>query len=217
MPGRTATLSFRLFLAMALGGLLLAAGGGPLLAQTGTGPGQADGTAGGTAEATAEVATNGDTGGQTGEQTGAEIAAAPGDRAPEARLGPGPYEPAPLTEDLEAEVLAEAALTPEIMLLEPPLTDADYGIFIAQYNEILFGTGRLNFREFARGMGITLRRLNYLTAKITMPLGEPNRRAGRVNELGLGVMMDRGERELFLKHEAKLTELTEAMKRAISR
>ncbi|MDR2368262.1 MAG: hypothetical protein LBF58_09170 [Deltaproteobacteria bacterium] len=113
--------------------------------------------------------------------------------------------------------ISEGALTPEIMLTEPPLTEADFQLFIALYQYMLYGPDRLNFKTFAQDNGVALRRLNYVAAKISLPLGEAERRGQRINELGLGVLLDRGEMELFAKHKPELEKLTEAMKRAIAR
>ncbi|MDR2302413.1 MAG: hypothetical protein LBF38_10280 [Deltaproteobacteria bacterium] len=115
------------------------------------------------------------------------------------------------------EELSGAALTPEVMITQPPLTEADFDAFVAMYNYVIFGSGSLNFNVFSRSVGVPLRRLNYLAAKISLPLGESERRAQIINELGLGVLMNGPEWEIFLRRQTQLEEITATMKRALAR
>ncbi|MDR2387610.1 MAG: hypothetical protein LBE80_08515 [Deltaproteobacteria bacterium] len=136
--------------------------------------------------------------------------------------GPAPAQAEPSPEPMAfdeptPEQLSAAALTPEVMITEAPLTEADFEIFVAMYNYILYGSERLNFNTFSANLGIPLRRLNYISAKISLPLGESARRGQTINELGLGVLMNGPEWELFLARKTQLEELTAAMKRAMSR
>jgi hypothetical protein len=114
------------------------------------------------------------------------------------------------------ELAQEGALSPDVMLSEPHLTEADFETFIDLFTYIIFGTDRLDFVAYSKTSGVSLRRLNYITAKIMMPLGEPSRREVMVNELGLGVLMDAQERALFLKYKPRLDKLAQAMEQALS-
>jgi hypothetical protein len=155
-----------------------------------------------------------------------EISSAPASE--DASLDP----PAPASEDTQVDpsmTASEApeapsevedtsgALSPEIMVSEPPLSEKDFDLFIELYNFIISGASRQDFKSFADANNVTLRRLNYITAKITMPLGDPTRKEQRVNELGLGVLMNADERALFLMYQPALEELSENMRQTLGR
>jgi hypothetical protein len=113
--------------------------------------------------------------------------------------------------------ILEAMLSPEAMLAEPPLTERDFEIFIEFFSLLLNSDQRFDFKAFAASNGITLRRFNYVSAKISWPLGEPSRRGPIVNELGLGVLMNGEEREIFLRREPELAKIAESLGQALRR
>jgi hypothetical protein len=117
----------------------------------------------------------------------------------------------------ERAILDEALLDPAAMIEEPPLTENDFVIFMELYNYMLIAQGQLDFIAFARNHDVTLRRLNYMSAKISLPLGEPSRKGQLISEFGLGVLMDGQEKALFEKFRPQLEELSQAMKKSLLR
>ncbi|MDR1676970.1 MAG: hypothetical protein LBS44_01100 [Deltaproteobacteria bacterium] len=108
--------------------------------------------------------------------------------------------------------MKDALLTPEVMLSEGRLTEEDYNIFIEIFETILYGVNEFDFNVIARENNVSLRRLNFITAKIMWPLSERDRQEITLNELGLGVLMDAKERQLFVKHRTELEKLHGVMK-----
>ncbi|MDR0355086.1 MAG: hypothetical protein LBJ64_05055 [Deltaproteobacteria bacterium] len=124
-----------------------------------------------------------------------------------------------VSEEEEMKILQESALSPEIMLKEPPLTEEDMQIYFDMHTFIFFGDSPLTppyFEKFARDRGITLRRLNYIAAKLSLPLGEKTRHSVILNELGLGVLLNREEKELFNKHYEDLQTLAQTVADSIA-
>jgi hypothetical protein len=66
-------------------------------------------------------------------------------------------------------MLQEEAMNPEILLSAPRLTEKYFKLFIQLYQHILFTDDPMNFRVFSASRGVTLRRLNCVASKISMP------------------------------------------------
>jgi hypothetical protein len=125
-----------------------------------------------------------------------------------------------LNEEMELEIVKEAMLTPAIMVEEPRLTEEDFQIYFKMCDFILFGSEPLlpsSFIKIAEQYGVTFRRLNYIAAKIPLPLGNQERIDEIINQLGPGVLLDGQEKELFNTHRQKLEEISLAMEKSIMR
>ncbi|MDR1050733.1 MAG: hypothetical protein LBP95_06565 [Deltaproteobacteria bacterium] len=133
-----------------------------------------------------------------------------------------PGEPAAETQtqtERNARLLEDSALTPGRMLEEPPLTEEDFDTFFRMCAHIFDGRQSVDPAAFIRlsdELGVGLRRMNYIAAKISLHIGLPERKATVLAGLGPGVLMNGEEKAIFNSRKEEIDEVREAMRKALS-